>query len=171
MEFVRPEIRIWIWRWREALIGLAVLLLGFYWALKGLGIMAIVGFLLVLAGTLLIGAGIQRARFRIGSGGTGVVQVDEGQVTYYGPIDGGSVAVADLTLVELAPSQKSQPDWILHSPGAAPLRVPTNAEGAEALFDVFAALDGIQTERMLSQLNSAADRQVVVWQAKIVTLH
>lgn len=171
MEFLRPKAKKAIWRWREALIGFAVSMLGLYWAIGGFGILSIIGTSLAIAGALLVFAGIQRARFRIGTGGTGVVQVDEGQVTYYGPVEGGSVAVADLTKVELDPSAKPHSEWILHDPNSAPLRIPTNAEGAEALFDVFARLDGLRTEKMLADLTNAPNRHVVIWQSKAVTLH
>lgn len=171
MEFVRPEVKEGIWRWREALVGFAVSMLGLFWALSSIGFMSIVGTSLAIAGALLVFAGIQRARFRVGSGGSGIVYVDEGQVTYYGPIEGGTVSVADLTLVELDPAAKPHPVWILHDPASAPLRIPTNAEGAEALFDVFSGLEGLQTEKMLTELNNAPDRHVVIWQSKIVALH
>lgn len=171
MELLRPEIKEGIWRWREALIGFAVSMLGLFWAINGIGFMTIVGTSLAIAGALLVFAGIQRARFRVGAGGTGIVHVDEGQVTYYGPVDGGTVSVAGLTRVELDAGKKPSSEWVLHEPNVAPLRIPTNAEGAEALFDVFSALEGLQTEKMLSALQNLAGRQVVIWQSKPVTLH
>jgi len=171
MEFVRPEVKTGIWRWREALIGMVVSGLGMIWAVTGLGLMSIIGTSLAVAGALIVFAGIQRARFRVADGGKGVVYVDEGQVTYYGPVEGGSVAVADLTLVELDPQSGKQSEWVLHDPHGLPLRIPTNAEGSEALFDVFAGLEGLQTEKMLRDLKSQPDHQVVIWQSKVVALH
>ena len=171
MELVRPEVKDTIWRWREALIGFVVSMFGLYWALNGIGIVSIIGTSLTVAGALLIFAGIQRARFRIGTGGIGVVYIDEGQVTYYGPVDGGSVTISDLVRVDLDPSKKNNSEWILHDPHTAPLRIPTNAEGAEHLFDVFAGLEGIETEQMLTELQKSPDREVVIWQAKVVALH
>lgn len=168
---MRPEIKDGLLRWREALIGFAVSVFGIYWAINGLGILSIVGISLAIAGALLVFAGIQRARFRVGSGGTGVVYVDEGQVSYYGPLSGGSVAVADLRRIELDPTSKPHPEWVLLDPATAPLRIPTNAEGADVLFDVFAGLEGIKTELMLSGLKNAPDRRLVIWQSKVVTLH
>ena len=108
------------------------------------------GFSMVVAGAVLMFAGFQRARFRVASDGPGMVQVDEGQVTYFGPLDGGSVAIRQLSLVELDPKSKPASTWVLTEPGQPPLAIPTTASGAEALFDVFASLDGIRTERMLA---------------------
>ncbi|MGR3661158.1 MAG: hypothetical protein ACU0CA_08225 [Paracoccaceae bacterium] len=171
MDFVRPEVTTVIWRFRDAMIGAAVSFIGLYWAINGVGFMVIVGTSVTVAGALLVFAGIQRGRFRAGSGGAGIVHVDEGQVTYYGPIDGGSIVIANLERVDLNPRAKPVGEWILFDPTMAPLCIPTNAEGSEFLFDVFAGLEGMQTEQMLTALNSNPKEQIVVWQAKPVALH
>jgi hypothetical protein len=171
MRFIRPEVKEAIWRCREAVTGVFVSILGMYWAIGATGLLQMVGTSLAVAGALLFFAGIQRARFRTGNGGAGVVHVMEGQVAYYGPYDGGAMSVADLTKVELDPTAKPSSQWVLHDPHSPPLRIPTDAEGAESLFDVFASLDGIQTERMLSELTGQPDRQVVIWQARVPALH
>jgi hypothetical protein len=164
MSFIRPEVKTGLWRWRESLAGFAVASIGLYLAIAGLGLTQMIGFSMVVAGAVLMFAGFQRARFRVGSGGPGVVQVDEGQVTYFGPFDGGSVAIRQLALVELDPTAKPASAWVLTEQGQPPLAIPTTAEGADLLFDVFAALDGIRTERMLSDLQSAPEKRVVIWQ-------
>lgn len=171
MELVRPEVKEAVWRFRDTIIGVAVSLLGLYWAINGVGFMSILGTSLAVAGALLVFAGIQRGRFRAGSGGTGVVHVLEGQVTYYGPVEGGSIVISDLDRVELNPQAKPSGEWVLYDPSTTPLRIPTDAEGADALFDVFAALDGIKTENMLTMLQAKPDQQVVVWQSQAKTLH
>jgi hypothetical protein len=168
---VISELKESIWRAREALIGVFVSILGMYWAIGGSGLLQMIGTSLAVAGALLSFAGIQRARFRTGGGGAGVVHVVEGQVAYYGPHEGGAMSVADLTMVELDPTTKPISQWVLHDPHSPPLRIPTNAEGAESLFDVFASLEGIQTEKMLSELSGKPDRQVVIWQAAVPALH
>ena len=164
MSFIRPEARSVIWRWRESLTGFVVAMGGLYLAVMGSGLSQMFGFSLVVAAAVLMFAGMQRARFRIGSGGPGVVQVDEGQVTYFGPFEGGSVAIGQLSLVELDPKTRPTSSWVLTEEGQPPLAIPTTAEGAEALFDVFAALDGIRTERMLSELQREPKKRVVIWQ-------
>lgn len=171
MGFVRPEVVREIKRFRDAIAGVGVSVLGLYWAIANIGFMSIVGSSLVVAGALLVFAGIQRGRFRSGSGGAGIVHVDEGQVTYFGPQEGGSIVISDLKMVELFPSNFGAAEWVLYDPGTEPLHIPTNAEGAEALFDVFSNLDGIQTEKMLAALKSRRKKQVVVWQSKHFALH
>ena len=164
MSFIRSEVKNALWRWRESLTGGAVGLFGLWGALSADGTARMLGLAFTVAGAVLTFAGLQRARFRVGHGGPGVVQVDEGQVTYFGPLDGGTVAVRMLERVELDPASKPA-TWILTESGQPPLAVPTTALGAEALFDVFATLDGIQTERMLAELNRKPAEKVVIWQA------
>jgi len=171
MNFIRQELRYAIWRYRDALIGIAVLLLGVYWVVNGFGFISILGMSVAVVGALLALAGIQRGRFRSGLGGAGVVQVDEGEVTYFGPFYGGSVVIENIVKVELDPTNRLAPVWVLYDRVAGRIRVPTNAEGAEALFDVFANLDGIETERMLAELQKDHKKPVVIWQAKPASLH
>ena len=171
MAFFRPEVKEAFSRFRDAIAGVAVSLLGVYWALNASGILSIVGTSLAVAGALLVFAGIQRGRFRSGTGGPGVVSVDEGQVTYYGPIEGGSVVISELEKVEFDATARPRAEWVLHDPHIGVLRIPINAEGAEALFDVFSTLDGIQTEKMLAAMKSRRKRQVVIWQSERPALH
>ncbi len=171
MAFLRPEVKEALIRFRDAIAGVGVSLLGVYWALNATGFMSIVGTSLAVAGALLVFAGIQRGRFRSGAGGAGVVHVDEGQVVYYGPLEGGSVVIRDLAKVEYDSTARPAPEWVLHDPVCGPLRIPSNAEGAEALFDVFSTLEGIKTEKMLAALKSRRKKQIVIWQAKSPALH
>lgn len=164
MEFIRPELRAQIMRWREVLIGLFVLVLGVWWASSGLGSLGILGWVSLVAGGGLIAAGVQRARFRTGRGGPGVVSVDEGQLSYFGPLEGGVIAVEDLRHLELEPNARPGPHWVLTDHKGVHLHIPTTAEGAEGLFDVFASLPGIRTEAMLAKLSHAPDRRVTIWQ-------
>lgn len=163
MSFIRPEARAGLWRWREVLSGAAVSCLGLWWAIGPGGLLGWVGGALCLAGLALCVVGLQRARFRAGDGGPGVVQVDEGQITYFGPLDGGTVAAGELARLVLDPTAHPA-HWLLEQPGAPALAIPVNAEGADVLFDVFAALPGIRTERMLAELRGRAAHPVVIWE-------
>ena len=120
------------------------------WALGGVGLVVAV-------------AGGQRLRGRLGAGGPGVVRVDGGQVAYFGPLTGGAVAASEVERLRLDHTAKP-PHWVLEQPGQPPLAIPVNAEGHEALFDVFASLPGLRTERMLAELRKAGAHQVVIWE-------
>lgn len=167
--FIRPEARDAILRWKEALFGALLVALGARWGL-GHGLMQWVGLAFVIIGVIVLYTGVQRARFRAGSGGPGVVRVDEGEITYYGPLNGGSVSIADLTALYLTGGGRTR-SWILHQPGREDLHVPLNAEGGEQLFDTFASLPGLRTEHMLSQMKARSLHPVVIWQKEAARLH
>lgn len=160
--FFRPEARATIWRWREVLVGLGAILLG-VWLIAGPGsLLSILGYAAIAGGAAIIWLGVQRARFRGPDGGQGAVQVDEGQVTYFGPLTGGTIALRELESLTLE-GNMFPPHWQLVQAGQPPLLIPVNAAGAEDLFDAFATLPGLKTERMLSSLQADRRQAVVIW--------
>lgn len=171
MRYIRPESRAFFWRWREVLIGLALFAWGGWLVVASLGLITVFGWIVAALGAVTIFTGVQRARFRIGVGGTGVVQVDEREVIYFGPLEGGTVSIEALSLVELHPFKGEAHRWILTEPGRNPLSIPTNAEHSDALFDAFGVLKGFETQRMLHALNTLSDHPVVIWQKEPRQLH
>lgn len=161
--FLRPEARAALWRWRECLTGGALALFGL-WLVLGPGLLlAVPGYALLIGGLALIWIGVQRARFRGRDDGVGAVQVDEGQVTYFGPLSGGTIALRELERLtldrELLPAH-----WRLEQKGQEDLLIPVDALGSEALFDAFATLPGLRTERMLFELRKSRHGAVVIWE-------
>ena len=168
MSLIRPEAQAAIWRWREALFGLSLLLLALWWGLTAFGVLRWVAAALMLAGGLLAVAGLQRGRFRLGNAGAGVVQVVEGQLAYFGPQAGGAVALSELAMVLL--DNRHRPSrWVLCQPGVDDLEIPVNATGGEALFDAFAALPEFQVDVMLQQLRHPSDDTVLIWRSAAST--
>ena len=167
---MRPEARAALERWREVMFTGALLGLGLWFALTSYGALKWLGWVLAVIGAVLVVAAVQRLRFRMGKGGAGFVQVDEGQIGYFGPVTGGIVARSEMSRVVLDPTM-TPPHWKLSQPGQADLLIPLTAHGAEALFDAFAALPGIKTERMLAQMRSEAEAPVTIWQKRTLTLH
>lgn len=163
MTFFRPEAKAAVWRWREAITGAIVTLAGL-WLISGPGfLLAVPGYGFLFGGIVLIWLGIQRGRFRGPDGGAGAVQVDEGQVTYFGPLTGGTVALREMESLTLEGAMFPA-HWRLAQKGQPPLLIPINAAGADALFDAFATLPGLRTERMLSTLRTNPHQAVVIWQ-------
>lgn len=164
--FIRPEARAALWRWREVLAGMGAVAIGL-WCVLGPGqLLGIIGLVAILAGLSLVWVGTQRARFRGRAGGPGSVVVDEGQVTYFGPLTGGAVAVAEISELALLRSSVTE-HWRLTAQDQT-LFIPTNAEGADALFDAFATLPGLKMERVLAAQASRESHDVVIWQARAV---
>ena len=169
MNFIRPEAQTLLARWREAIVGVLITLLGLYWT-SGTGILQWVGVVVAIGGAILTFTGLQRARFRTGAGGVGVVSVDESEISYFGPFNGGTMSVRELSMLSLDPRSKP-PVWVLSQPGQQDLYIPVNAEGTDQLFDAFAALPGIRTDHLLSALNKGADDVVVIWAKPPRALH
>ena len=163
MSFFRPEARAQLWRWREVIAAAGVVLIGI-WMVAGPGLLlAIPGYALILGGVALAWLGVQRGRFRGADGGAGAVQVAEGQVSYFGPLTGGTVALREMDSLTLDGAMFPA-HWRLTQRGQPALLIPVNAAGAEALFDAFATLPGLRTERMLFELRKTRHDAVVIWE-------
>jgi hypothetical protein len=163
MSFIRPEASDALWRWREVLIGIVLAVLALWWLAGPRGMLGMIAPVLLVGAGALIMVGLQRGRFRGAGNGLGAVLVDEGQITYFGPLSGGAVALRELRRLQLDGSQHPA-HWLLEQADGPPLMIPVDAAGADALFDAFAALPGLRTERMLAQLRDTPNIAVVIWE-------
>ena len=145
MSFLRPEVISGLLRWRDALVGSVLIAFGLYSAFTGLTVQRWTGYLLILLGAALLWEGIKRARFPAPGGGPGVVDVDERQITYFGPLGGGAVSIDELSRVEIR-TGPAGPHWDFTDTSGATLTIPGNAENVELLFDALAALGSGRAE-------------------------
>lgn len=163
MSFIRPNAQDALKRWREALIGAAVMLVGLYWMFGvSPGLLTYIGYLALFLGAVLFFAGLQRGRARIGGGGPGVVQIVERRIGYFGPLDGGMVDLEAITSIRLDPTQHPR-HWIIAQDTGPALHIPVNAEGADMLFDTFASLPGLSPGRITATLNDDGATPIVLW--------
>ncbi|WP_405362292.1 hypothetical protein [Roseobacter sp.] len=160
---IRPEAKAQLMRWREVLAGAVMAGLGLWWLIGPGRLLILPGIGLLIAGACLIWVGAQRARFRASGEGPGSVRVDEGQITYFGPLTGGAVALREVSRLTLDKTLFPA-HWRLQQPGQPELLIPINAEGAAALFDAFATLSGLRTERMLHAIEGKEKHLIVIWQ-------
>lgn len=163
MSFIRQQARKNLLRWREAIAGGAVALFGLYWLVASYGLLRWFSIAIIALGLTLLWSGIQRARFRGGHGGLGVVLVDERQITYLAPVGGGFASIDALTRVEIGPDRAGLPVWRFHSPGEV-LTIPASAEGTEALFEALAALKGVNMQAAIRASTGKPDQPVLIWQ-------
>ncbi|MEL6685500.1 MAG: hypothetical protein AAFN63_05605 [Pseudomonadota bacterium] len=170
-DFFRPEVRAFFRLWREVLFAAAVVLFGLWWALTGTGITQWLGIIFIGLGIGWIIAADQRRRFAQDGDGPGVVQIRERRLAYFGPLDGGVMDMADLNRLEIDPSSRPDPSWVLTSIEGQVLSIPINAKGAEDLFDVFASLPEIKTSTVLDVLSHTPDARVTVWSRVKPLLH
>ncbi|SFO89921.1 hypothetical protein [Tranquillimonas alkanivorans] len=166
MNLVRPELRAALWRWRETLSGGAAVLLGLWWVFVTGGLLFWIGLVVAAGGAALAAAGVQRARFRHGGEGPGVVQVIEGQLGYFGPRTGGAVSVDEIEGVEVIDRH-----WRIYRADQPPLDIPLDAKGNEALFDVLTALPGVSTEDVLRAARNRTGTSRTLWRKERLRLH
>ena len=126
---IRAEARAALFQWREV-IAAAI------FAALGLWLIALGGFVLVpLGGAILalaFGFGLlalRRLRFGTGGAAPGVIEVDEGQIRYFGPDFGGFVALPELAELRLM-THRGQQHWRLKQRDGQVLLVPVAASGA-----------------------------------------
>lgn len=163
MTFIRPEVQAALRRWREALVGAAILLLGLYWSIGVTpGVLTWVGYLALFLGAALFFAGLQKGRARIGGGGPGVVQIVERRIGYFGPLNGGIVDLDAVTSLSLDPTEHPR-HWVITHDGGPALHIPVNAEGADTLFDAFASLPGLSPGRVAATLKQDGTKPIVLW--------
>jgi len=171
VELLRPEVRVFIHRWREVLLSGGVVILGLWLALSGVGINRWLGYVLILIGAGWGFAAVQRVRFAQDGEGPGVVQVRERRLGYFGPLDGGVMDMDDMNMLELDPTTHPVPSWILTGTGGQRVAIPINASGAENLFDIFAALPGVNTSSVLDVLSQTPDARIMIWSRTKPLLH
>lgn len=154
---IRPEIKSWLLRWREPLIAGAILLGGVWLALFGGWFFAVVGGGVILVGAALLIGAWRRMPFRRAVDASGMVEVEEGAIRYYGATAlGGEIALHDLIEIRLL-RLRGHGHWRLRSNGEA-LLIPVDAAGAEALADAFNTLPGLDMGMVSAALAKVADQ-------------
>lgn len=175
MSFVRPELAQTLRRYQEPLMAAVAVLIGLRIYMIGGYIMQGVGGIIAVISVAWGVVALRRARFPTRQGGQGVVEVDERQITYLSPIGGGIASIDFLVQVEIETNSAGPfaPDlhWVFHSDGMPLLRIPGDAAGIEALFDVLGALPGADFGRAAEAAASTRNAKFVIWQKEPRKLH
>lgn len=148
---IRPEAQAALWRWREVGVGVAVLALGLWLMRLGGYLLVPLGATVALAGLALGVLAWRRLQFVTAGAAPGVVQLDEGQISYMGPQVGGFVSLRDLVELRLI-SLRGRRLWRLKQADGQALLIPVEAAGAEALFDAFSSLPGLSSAALVAAL-------------------
>ena len=155
MALIRPEAQRALWRWREVALGALVLAFGLWLMRLGGYLLLPLGAVVGLAGLSLAVLAWRRLHFVAAGDAPGVVQVDEGQVSYMGPQVGGFVSLRDLVELRLI-SIRGRRLWRLKQADGQALLIPVEAAGAEALFDAFSSLPGLSSAGLVQALAPVA---------------
>jgi hypothetical protein len=155
MAFIREDVAALAWRWREVLAAGAGIALSLWIAAQG-------GYLLLPLGLALaaLAAGfgvlaLRRLRFRQTLGAPGMVEVDEAQISYMGPVTGGFVSLSELVELRLL-TLRGRRLWRLKQADGQALLVPVDAAGSDALFDAFGNLPGMDSQALVQALDPPA---------------
>lgn len=167
MSLVRPRVRALLGQGLEPMAYGIAALLGGLLALRGFGygawITVLLGLAIVgVAGTAAL-AWYRRSLFGAMAGAAGVVEVDERRVGYWGPEAGGFVDLDLLTRLEIDTGSADGPVWILRHEEGPPLRIPLDAQGADRLADLFAALPGVRLETAAAARHTTANARFLIW--------
>lgn len=163
MSFVRPEILATANRWREVIAALAIAAFGLWTASRGGYLLTPLGLALLALGAAWALTAFRRLRFQQDGEAPGIVRVTEAQIAYYGPRVGGFVGLPDLAEVRLL-TLRGRRIWKLKQGDGQLLHIPVESDGAEALFDAFATLPGIDMAALVAALGSdapASDSRVI----------
>ena len=155
MSFVRPEVAEAITRWREIIAAGGVVALGLWFALQLGYVLPALGLLLIVVGLGWGAVAFRRLRFHQAGEAPGIVRVTEAQVAYMGPRIGGFVGLPDLTEIRLL-SYRGRRVWKLRAATGEALHIPVEADGADALFDAFAGLQGMDMAALVAALGTEA---------------
>ena len=152
---IRPEARALLDRWSEPAMGAMVLAMGLWVATRGGWLLAAVGSAVAALGAAWLILGLRRMRFQGADDAPGLVELDEGRITYLGPRMGGSISLPDLAEIRLL-TLRGRRVWRLKQGDGQALLVPLDAAGAAALFDAFSALPGLSSADLVTALDSEA---------------
>ncbi len=175
MSFIRPEAAAFLKKWREAIVGGVVLMFNLQLAASTVGTLRAIAWVGVLIGAALFIEGVRRARLPRDSGGVGVVEVDERQITYFGPHGGGALSINELARVKVRTTDlgpmASDFFWEFTDRAGRRLTIPGDAENAGALFDALTALPGADYEAVIKASGSTDQAEFVVWDATQSSSH
>lgn len=171
MSFLRPELAARLRRWREPLVWGALLALGLYLAWRGYGALAPLAFAIGLAcaatGLGLLQAAIRRVRLTAGEMDEGIVVIDEAQIAYLGPRQGGVVDLPAVVRVEIVTRPHALPGsphaWVITGEDGTRLTIPLGARGAEGLLDALSPLPGIDFDAGVAAVAAGGAGRATVW--------
>jgi hypothetical protein len=165
MNPIRTDVWDALTRWREVILAAGAVVMGAWVMLRGGPFYVVAGAAVALAGLALGINAARRVRFRSATLAPGVVQIVEGQIAYFGPEEGGFAALEEIEQLALDDCAAGR-CWVLSLSDGRVLEVPQAARGAEALFDAFATLPGIEMSALMAALDRPRPGARVVWRRR-----
>jgi hypothetical protein len=171
VRFFRPAVSRFLVKWSEPLIMAVVLFLGLWMYFRAHSAanatLLVVASIVIVAALALLFVAIRRVRLHTEKRGFGVVEVEERNITYYGPDTGGQVSLDDLVSIEVVTARAAGfvdvTYWQLTDRWGSVLIIPAGAEGSDAMVDSFAALPGLKYDLIITAMAAADDAVFTIW--------
>ncbi len=177
MSFIRPEAAKTISTWAEPVIyaGIAILC-----GVKGIGLLANghgVGVVLTAIGLFAIFAfygAVTRSVYaqRMREKGPGIVSIQEGRISYLGPLGGAILARDALVSVDIVTNSTAfgaaDLHWVLTDESHQKIAIPGAATDADKLLDALGALPGFDHDAFVKAMKAHGNERFPVWRRKSV---
>ncbi len=164
----RPEAIARLARWKEPILIALVLIFAIrqFWraVIYQSWISGVVGLILIAVVASLLYVSYLRARLKRDVNGPGIVEIDEQNITYFGPTSGGEVSLDSIRRLQLStlPSTLGDRNWIIWHHGGS-LVIPVASSGADRLLEVFTALPGFRYEPAIRAIESDKTEIFTIW--------
>jgi hypothetical protein len=172
VSLIRPEAEAVIRRWIETVSLAAIAILFLVKGGEWLGQGDWIGLVLLVVGGLFglgaIFAGLRSAlRQRGVKEGPGVLAVEEGRISYFGPEGGGVLAIDLLTAVDIVTNDlgpfADDLYWVLTDEYGQRLSIPGGAVDADKLLDALNILEGIDYTAIVRAMGSTEKQRFAIW--------
>lgn len=165
---IRPEIWAMVQRGQDVILATALAVFGLWLIILGGYILTPIGGAIMALAAAMAVLALRRLQFSKPAGAIGIVEVDEAQIGYFGPTDGGFISLQDMT--ELRLLRVGGVDmWRLKQSDGQTLLIPVAAAGADRLFDAFAALPDMNSADLAQPLAGSDMR--MIWRRAWITDH
>ncbi|MGH1331826.1 MAG: hypothetical protein ACRBBK_13160 [Paracoccaceae bacterium] len=171
---IRPELRHFLNRWREALFGAGLVALGLWMALIALPGIALLGYVIALLGGAVVFTGLRKGRLYPDGfpreDAAGMVELVERELRYLTSQGGQSFSLDDVAAIQietndLGPFLEDR-FWIITLRGQGQIRIGASAAGSEALIDALASFDGADYGQVLAANLSTDNAIFTVWRER-----
>ena len=149
---IRPELRDSLIRLQEVWLCLIVAAFGGWLVYLGGYLLMPLGLVVIVGACAMAVLAWRRLRFVQPVSAPGMVELDEGQISYFGPQIGGSISLSDLVELRII-SLRGRRLWRLKQADGQAILIPIEAEGAAQLFDAFCSLPGLSSSDLLEALD------------------
>lgn len=167
MDFIRPELRAILWRWREVILLVGIIVCSTYMFIVGAGLVRVITIGLIIIGLAFVYPAIRQARATSPVVSVGVVEITERRIRYMGPETGSEISANDLNMVQIESRDEKDPNrdvtWIFEDIYGGSMAIPSGAQGARALLDAVSSLPGADLDAVVRAMGYPQRNLFTIW--------